>query len=357
MKIAPENDFEFNQSLPSVLMTGITGFIGMHTARRIVKKYNITALVRPGTRKSRYVEFESDVRIVELNLSDKVELQNYLEKRKFDYILHIGALRGGRAFNVNEFLKTNVIATEVLLNNALKNKSKLIFCSSVGVFGAIPVELPANEHTPFQEDNLYHKTKIQCERMIQKAVLDKGLKAYIVRPAITYGKYDYGFPYTLTKLIDKKLLFLPHNKIFIHLTNVEALAEAFNKILENDYPSGKVWTVADCEKVNFAELVNFVHERITENRKIIKNSKSNQKNSVNIKFKPYPASRLIKKEFFVFMTKVAKFFRSELWTSRFELISNSWYYDVRQSYEDLKLKQYKTIPDFKVVIDWYLGKK
>ncbi|MDD4155775.1 MAG: NAD(P)-dependent oxidoreductase [Candidatus Cloacimonetes bacterium] len=356
MNIENDTAFNFVQDLPSVLMTGITGFIGKHTALKIMKKYNITALIRPNTKKKRYTEFENEVRLIELDLSDKMKLQEFLEKNKFDFILHIGALRGGRAFSADEFLKTNVVATETLLNYAVINNSKFIFCSSVGVFGAIPVELPANNNTPFKEDNLYHKTKIICEKMIQKAVLDKSLKAYIVRPAITYGKDDYGFPYTLTKLVDKRLLFIPDKKIYIHLTNVDALAEAFSKILENDYPIGKIWTVADYERVNFNDLIDFIYERIGDYKK----SKINQKNDDNNKtvndFNKYPKSRVIRKEVFVLFTKLAKFFKNELWTSRFELISNSWYYDVKQTYVDLKLKQYKTIPEFKVVVDWYCKK-
>lgn len=343
-------------TLSSVLVTGITGFIGRNTVRRILKKYQITALVRPGTNQRRYAEFENDVEIIELDLSDKNRLQSFLSKNKFDYILHIGALRGGRAFSRDDFLKSNVIATEVLINYAIKNQAKFIFCSSVGVFGAIPLELPANLHTQFQEDNLYHTTKIKCERMIQKAVLDRGLQAYIVRPAITYGKDDYGFPYTLTKLIDKKMLLLPKNKILIHLTNVDSLAEAFAKILENDYPAGKIWTVADSEKVDFKDLADFIYNRLNANMKKHKHEK-NAKQSVFETSLKYPKSRYLKKEFFVFFIKLFKFLKNELWVSRFELISHSWFYDVNPAYDELKLKQYKTIPDFKVVVDWYLSKK
>jgi len=56
---------------------------------------------------------------------------------------------------------------------------------------------------------------------------------------------------------------------------------------------------------------------------------------------------------FKFFTKIAKLFKNELWVSRFELISNSWYFDVSDTYRDLDLKIYNTIPDFKKVIDWY----
>ena len=62
----------------------------------------------------------------------------FLNKNQFDYILHIGALRGGRNFSKNDFYKVNVNATEQLAVYALTHHSNFIFCSSVGVFGGIP---------------------------------------------------------------------------------------------------------------------------------------------------------------------------------------------------------------------------
>ena len=162
-----------------------------------------------------------------------------MQKNAFASILHIGALRGGRKFSKEIYLKANVDSTEQLVLNAVNNKSKLIFCSSVGVFGAIPIELPANNKTPKQEDNYYHFTKIKCEAIIQKQVLENKLNACIIRPAITYGGEDFGFPFTLTKLIDKKLLYYPKENNRIHLTHIELLSEAFVKALKMEHCSGK----------------------------------------------------------------------------------------------------------------------
>ena len=332
----------------TVLMTGITGFIGKYTAKKIYKKFNITAIIRPGTDKSRYSDFENEVTFVSINLSDRIELNKFLAKNSFDYILHIGALRGGRLFNSEEYVKANVIATELLMNNAIKNKSKFIFCSSVGVYGAIPVELPANLRTPYKEDNLYHITKIKCEKLIEKAVLDKKINACIVRPAITYGRGDYGFPFTLTKLIAREMLFLPNKRIFIHMTNVDLLADAFARILDSGFESGKIWNIADNEKVCFQDLVDFIYKRLQENKL---NAKKIDIDTVV--FNKYPKNRILKKEVFIFFTKLAKLFKNELWTSRFELISNSWYFDVKPAFDDLGLKSTKTIPEFKTVVDWY----
>jgi len=323
--------------MKTVLLTGLTGFIGRNVARAIFQKYQVTAIVRPNTDKKRYKEFIGKIEIVEIDLANSNMLIIFLSDKKYDFILHIGALRGGRKFDNDEYFKTNVTATEIMVNHSLKNyETKFILCSSVGVLGAIPTALPASATTPYKEDNFYHYTKIQCEKIVMKAVFKKGLKAIIIRPSITYGKGDYGFPYTLTKLVAKKLLLLPNEKFYIHLTNVQALIELFCNLLENSFETGSIVIVADKTRVCFQDLVDFISKEIHNDY--------------------YPKNRYLKKGAFNFFIKIAKLLKNELWTSRFELISNSWYYDVDQVYLKYDLQDYRTIPNFESVIEWYLSK-
>ena len=307
-----------------ILLTGITGFIGRYTARKIIDQYEITAIVRPGTDEKKYIEFKNKINIVFFDLSDEMALTSYLEKNIFDIILHIAALRAGRKFSKSEFVSVNVKATEFLIKSAIKNNSKFIFCSSVGVYGTIPLKLPADLSTPYHDDNLYHRTKILCEEMILKAVTDNKLNACIVRPAITYGDGDYGFTHTLKKLVKNRCLLLPHKKIYIHLLNVNTAAEVFYRLLEYDYPYGKIWNLADKEKVCFQELACFLSDK--------------QKLSIRYKTPDFV---------FKFILKIAKLLRNELWISRIELISNSWYFEVDDVYNEFAIKSYKTIPDIR----------
>ena len=316
-----------------ILITGISGFIGKHVARQLLQnKYDLTAIIRPKTDFKRVDEFRDRVIFEEIDLTDIVTLRTYLETSFFDAIIHIGALRNGRNFSKNDFFKANVDATEQLIINANKNKSRFIFCSSVGVFGAIPRELPANNNTPRQNDGFYHYTKIRAEALIQKYVL-YGLRAVIIRPSITYGVGDFGFPYKLTKLTDKNLLFLPDKKVLIHLTNVELLAQAFHRLLEFEFVSGSAYIIADKNPVDLKELADFISNEITG--------------------KPYPEKRIISRKYFELAEKIARFLKNESWITRFELISKSWFYDTENAYRDLNLKNIFTIPAFKIVTDWY----
>ncbi|HNX01820.1 MAG TPA: NAD(P)-dependent oxidoreductase, partial [Candidatus Cloacimonadota bacterium] len=246
-----------------ILITGISGFIGGHVGRKLCDQYNdITALIRPETNQSRITQFKDKIHFAHIDLSDTKNLKRYLSENRFDCILHIGALRGGRNADRDHFFRSNVTATQVIAEAALNNHTKLIYCSSVGVFGAAPNELPATNQTERQEDNYYHKTKIHAEAIIQHNVMD-GLEAAIVRPSITYGPGDYGFPYTLVRLVKHHLMFLPDKLVWIHLADVNLLSEAFVRLVEYDFAPGMAYNVADREPLKIHDLVQFISRRLT----------------------------------------------------------------------------------------------
>ncbi|MDD3051659.1 MAG: NAD(P)-dependent oxidoreductase [Candidatus Cloacimonetes bacterium] len=315
-----------------VLITGISGFIGHHTALKLMETdYRFIGLIRPGTDKKRIEDLKRCVNFYEADLANIIELREFLQKNKFDAIIHIGAVRGGRSFPKDIYLKANVDATKELVKNAYNNDSKFIFCSSVGVFGAIPQAVPADENTPKQDDNYYHFTKNRCEKIIDEYV-QRGLKAVIVRPSITYGTGDYGFPYTLIKLVQKRMLFLPDQPVKIHLTNVKLLAQAFKNLLVNGFESGQRYIIADKEPVELREMAQFI--------------------ASELRMKNY-SPKIINKRYFAIAESVCKKIRNEIWTARFQLISKDWYYNVEPAYKNLKLDEFRTIPEFRDVVEWF----
>jgi nucleoside-diphosphate-sugar epimerase len=321
------------------LITGITGFVGRAVLRSILPlNYEIHALVRPGTAKDRVAEFEQQVQIASIDLADTVSLRDYLATQSFSAILHIGALRGGRKASRDQYYRSNVSSTEQMVDYCLKRSCKLIFCSSVGVFGAIPGELPANSQTAKNPDNYYHYTKIEAEKIIGKTILH-GLKAAIIRPSITYGKGDFGFPYQLVKMVHKHQFPMINKRVWVHLCHIDALVQAFKWALETDFDSHLIWNVADREPVQLQALVNFISRQVHG--------------------KNYPRLFTVDRFFFDLGERVSRALKNELFISRFELISKSWFYDVQDYYaqmEQLGHKPHFTIPDVQITIDDYLRK-
>ena len=324
--------------MAKILITGITGFIGRNVLREMLKScpdFNITALVRPKTDTRRYQEFEKAIRLVAIDLADTASLKEFLFTNEFDTILHIGALRGGRKYPQETYLRSNVYSTGQMVEYCLAKDARLIYCSSVGVFGTIPQELPAGPQTEKNPDNYYHYTKIESERIINRAILN-GLNAGIVRPSIAYGEGDFGFPYQMVKLVDKHLFPLINRPIWIHLCHIDALVKAFLYLATHEWKSGLTLTVADREPVRLQSLVDFISRQLHG--------------------KNYPRALRFDRIFFAWGEKLARLVKNELWISRFELISKSWFYDVSAYYDIMEKEGYKshfTIPEFEITIKDY----
>lgn len=321
--------------MKKLLITGVTGLIGSSVLREILKRnldFIVHALVRPDTDSQRFQEFSASVKLTGIDLSDLEQVRSYLLDFQPDVVLHIGALRGGRKFSKEIYYRTNVLSTQVMIQYCLDQGAELIFCSSVGVFGAIPNELPANNYTEKVGDNYYHYTKIEAEKLINRAILN-GLKGAILRPAITYGRGDFGFPFQLVKMVHRHQLPLVRKRIWIHLCHIETITEAFIWLLLNEYPNGLTLCIADREPVQFRDLVNFVSRSI------------NNKN--------YPSILNLDIKIFSFLERVFTLLKNELWISRIQLISKTWFYDVSKAYELMNIPEHYTIPDFKMIVDAY----
>jgi nucleoside-diphosphate-sugar epimerase len=316
-----------------ILITGITGLIGKSVLSKLIQfndTYDITAIIRPDTNPKRFLGYKDKIKIEYIDLTNIEALKVYLSRESFHIILHIGAIRGGRRFSKQLYYDANVRATEQLVDNSLKNKSRFIFCSSVGVFGAIPDEIPANNESPYKEDNYYHYTKIVAEKIINRAIL-KGLDAVILRPSITYGTGDKGFPYQLVKMVNNNIFPICNKNIWIHMCNIDTIASAFIKLInEKSSITGVSFNIADVEPVQLKDLVNFIKRQLSGRN--------------------YSKLLVFDSSLFTIGYFLSNLIHSDLWKSRFELISKSWFYSVRESYLQLDLPSHFTIPDFNIVI-------
>ncbi len=315
-----------------ILITGITGFVGRHTARAILRAglYDVTAIVRPNTDSERLEEFVGKIEIVEIDLCDLIKLQSYLGTVKFDVILHIGALLRQRKFFKQQYIDANVNATELLAKNALKNNSKFIFCSTVSIYGTVPKNVPADRKSEMVEDTIYSMTKIEAEKRL-KLLIGQGLNCNIVRPSIIYGKGDEnGFPNILVKLVSKRILFFPRKPVRFHLTNINLLVEVFLKILEESFWDCFDDIVVDDEPVLLDDLANFI--------------------SMNLGKGKYGKWHKLPNFVFDLVLFVLKIFGLNEMESKISFLSKDWYYK-----SDVKMNlgietQFCTIPQILPVV-------
>ena len=109
--------------------------------------------------------------------------------------------------NPKSYLRNNVDATDLLVDQIKKNRIKhFIFSSSSSVYGDHK-RYPINENFKFKPKNYYAKTKITCEKIIKKKLKNTTTSVKIIRPFTVYG--PYGRP---DMLILKLLSLIKRNK-------------------------------------------------------------------------------------------------------------------------------------------------
>ena len=319
--------------MKEVLLTGGLGFIGRNLLAELLKKeVKVHLLIRPKTVLPNYTEHEL-VHPLRADLGQPKDLESALEDCQFDTVFHIGAVRGGRDVSREVYKRVNVDATEALAKMAIDQSAKFIYCSSVGVFGAIPKELPPSETTERQRDNYYHYTKILAEERLE-ALKQDDLEYVVIRPSITYGIDDFGFPYSLVKMVEKGVFLNCAAPVKIHMVDMRTLSQAFINAAERSLRNGAAYNLCDHHPVVLKKLVNFISQELFQTE--------------YSKFKTLPTLAFRCGEMLF-----QHLLHNELWTARFELISRSWYYDPQPAIHDLGIQPGETVPNFRVTIEWY----
>jgi len=309
----------------SILLTGASGFIGRHVARKLgsLRDLQLVCILRDGVQHPRADSLIRDgAIIVPGNFYEASVIKEAFKQYRFQQVIHLAAIRGGGKASAAEFREVNVNGTERLLREAYEQQAqKFIFCSSVGVHGTIPEAVPAEIETPFNGDNQYHQSKIEAEEAVQRYIR-KGLNAYIVRPTITYGIGDDGFPQTLVHLVRKRMLLLPRSNHQVHLVDVERLAEVFFKLVEHEQSAQRIFVAGDIEPIALRDLANWIHWHRYQ--------------------RPYPAYFRLPDWIFKLAFYLFHRIGNEKWAARVALLSNDWHYQCADTYRLLDIRPVPT---------------
>ncbi len=195
------------------LVTGGAGFIGFHTARRLLNEGHEVIIV---DNFNDYYDIElKEHRISKLpgaiiyriNLEDFAALQRVFEEHKFDKIIHLAAQAGVRysLTNPHLYVKSNIEGTMNVFECAKKNGNKhIVYASSSSVYGG-NTKIPFSESDPVDNPiSLYAATKRSNELMAYTYYHLYGIRSVGLRFFTVYG--PYGRPDMAAWLFAKNIL-------------------------------------------------------------------------------------------------------------------------------------------------------
>ena len=173
--------------LKTILITGASGFLGWHVARKLLERgVPLRALVRPASRVR-----ELDVERVEGDLRDADSLARAVAG--CGAVFHVAADYRLWARDTGEMYRSNVEGTRNLLAAARNaGVERFVYTSTVGCIG-MPGDSPGNETTPVGiEDMLgaYKRSKFMAEQVALEYART-GFPVVIVNPTAPVGDHDF----------------------------------------------------------------------------------------------------------------------------------------------------------------------
>jgi len=170
------------------LLTGSTGFLGRHLARRLkADGRRLRALVRPGTDRKR-IPREID-EVVWGGFDEPDALARACQG--VDTVFHAAARVSGGG-DRRAFERDNVLATDRLLEAAAAaGVRRLVHVSSAGIFGVGDPKSAVTEATPLdpqiEKRGAYAWSKAESDRRVRAFGAAGRLETVVVRPGILYG--------------------------------------------------------------------------------------------------------------------------------------------------------------------------
>lgn len=170
------------------LLTGCTGYLGRHLAKRLkAKGHTLRALVRVGTDLKR-IPPEID-EVVWGALDDPAALARVTHA--IDTVYHVAA-RVSSGGSRDAFERDNVTATENLLEAAeAAGVKRFVHVSSAGIYGADSSSTVIDESTPLdpaiEQRGAYAWSKARADDRVRRFGETSQLEVVVVRPGILYG--------------------------------------------------------------------------------------------------------------------------------------------------------------------------
>jgi len=246
------------------LITGITGFLGPHLAKKIIENGDeVYGLVRINMGRENDIrdilndEIYSKIKFVYSDLCNYRTLRKIFEDYKFDGVFHLAAQTHPPTSFTDPIgtWEWNVMGSINLITciKDLQPELKFIFCSTVEVYGNTGINGEKLKETDkILPANPYGASKAAIDMYLQERISNKQMNVVIIRPfCFTGPRRGYNFSissdaYQIAKIMkgkQEKILKIGNLDTIRAVTDVRDIANAFYLIMKSDKTNGKIINV------------------------------------------------------------------------------------------------------------------
>ena len=224
-------------------MTGASGFIGGHVARRLVAEgYRVRGLVRQSSDTSLLQAL--GVELAGGDLTDAGSVVRAADGCRL--VLHCGALVSDWA-TIREIEDVNVRGTHNALDAAIAaSTERFVHVSTTDVYGYPGRPGIDERYVPAGFANWYSQTKRAAEAEVRQAERAHGLNVVILRPATVYGPGSEDVVGDMARAIrGRQMLLVDGGRPVAGLLYVENLVDAAMLALREDAALGEAFNLTD----------------------------------------------------------------------------------------------------------------
>lgn len=190
----------------TILLTGGTGFIGRHLASRIEQIAGARLVLL-----SRHTESNTDQRVTRIARSlEQLERRTWLDHgiNHVDIVFHLGAFapkKAGEGDAMDAVFDANVAGTRALLDSLSNVPERIIFASTVDVYGPLEDGDSLTESSPLAPSTLYGASKLFGEHMIRVFARQSGCGYAVLRYGHLYGPGEGAYAKFIPQVIKTML--------------------------------------------------------------------------------------------------------------------------------------------------------
>ena len=247
-----------------ILVTGGSGFIGSRFLEKFATDYDFTIFTLEKTTRL----IDTSIKIEYGTISDK-KIVKIIQNSNPDVVIHLAAFSGLKKCEENPEMAfdTNVVGTSNVIEGCLKANAKLVFISTREVYGSTNTE--SYENDTLNPINVYGKTKMQAEKLIQNASEKHGLDYTILRVTNVYGpKGNLGINKLIQDALKNRKIFVNGGEQILNFIFLDDVVGLIHQVLENEKSSQQIFNIGSKETMSLKKFVVILTDLLNENIEI-----------------------------------------------------------------------------------------
>ncbi len=263
-----------------VLVTGATGFIGSHLAKKLNETgYDVVIIAKPSMSRNlaELNKFIGGVETLTCDISDYFSIRNTLKVVDPDVVAHLAALSPVRDSFEKPFsyVQANIVGTMNIAHAMMElpdfQSRKLVYASTAEVYGMQKTQ-PIKEDAPLNPSSPYSNTKAMTDMYLRMMSSVYKLNTTVMRCTNTYGrKMDRSFviEYLMTEMLKGNPIYIGAPNSIRDYMYVDDHVNAYIKAIEHHKISGEAFNASTGNPITNKEVALKIADIVGYKKKIV----------------------------------------------------------------------------------------